>query len=124
MNSPSRKHQAAEARGRQAEAKAQLMLRLKGYRILEKRYRSPAGEIDLIARKGDLFVFIEVKVRKTTDEAFESITPKQRLRIEAAANQWLQSQSSQEFACRFDVIAVAPGRLPAHMKDAWRPGWS
>ena len=124
MSSPSKNHQAAEARGRQAEAKAELMLRLKGYRILEKRYRSPVGEIDIVARKGDVLVFIEVKARKTTEEAFESITQKQRSRIEAAADHWLQSKSSQEFACRFDVIAVAPGRLPAHMKDAWRPGWS
>lgn len=123
MNPPSKKHQAAEVKGRQAEAKAALMLRMKGYRVLEKRYRSPAGEIDLIASKRGLFVFIEVKARKTVEEAFESITQKQRQRIEAAANHWIQNQSSQEFACRFDVIAVAPGRLPAHMKDAWRPGW-
>ncbi len=123
MTPSSNKRQAAEKRGRKAEAKAELMLKLKGYRILARRFKSPVGEIDLIASKGSLFVFIEVKARKTFDEAFESITQKQKSRIEAAANHWLQQQSSQEFACRFDVIAVAPGKLPSHMKDAWRPGW-
>ena len=79
------------------------MLKLKGYRILARRFKSSVGEVDLIVSKGSMFVFVEVKARKTVNEAFESITEKQKSRIEAAANHWLQQQSSQEFACRFDV---------------------
>lgn len=115
--------QTAEKKGRAAEAAATLLLRLKGYRILNRRFKCAAGEIDIVAGKGDLVVFVEVKARHTIADAYESITPKQRARIETAASVWLQQQSSQEFACRFDVIAVAPGRVPAHMMDAWRPGW-
>ena len=123
MTSGSQHRQAAEALGHKAEAKARILLQLKGYRILERRFKSAVGEIDLIACKGNLIAFVEVKARKTIAGAYESITEKQKRRIEAAAEYWLMSQASQEFACRFDVIAVAPGRLPAHMKDAWRPGW-
>lgn len=102
---------------------AVMLLRLKGYRVLNQRFKCSTGEIDVIAQKKDLVIFVEVKARQSVTEAFESITLKQRSRIETAASVWLQQQASQEFACRFDVIAVAPGRVPAHMMDAWRPGW-
>ncbi len=101
---------------------ASLLLRTKGYNILEQRYRCVAGEVDIIARKGELFVFVEVKARNRRTEALESILPRQRRRIEAAAEIWLSGQQSQEFAVRFDVITVAPFQVPSHMKDAWRPG--
>lgn len=115
--------QMAERRGHTAEMLAVLLLRVKGYRILAQRFRCAAGEIDVVAAKGDMFIFIEVKARRNTTEALESITTHQRKRIEAAANVWLQSETSQNFAVRFDVITVAPRALPTHMMDAWRPGW-
>jgi putative endonuclease len=118
-----KKRQAAEKTGRRAETLAAALLIAKGYRILAKRFRSPAGEIDLIARKRDLVCFIEVKARASHAKALESITARQRLRIEQAASLWLQGQASQNFAVRFDVITVAHGTIPSHMKDAWRPGW-
>ncbi len=102
---------------------AAMLLRAKGYKIREQRFRSTAGEIDIIAQKGNYIVFVEVKARKTTELALESITSKQQQRIENAACLWLQQQTSQNFAVRFDVITVAPGQLPSHMLDAWRPGW-
>lgn len=115
--------QHAEKRGRKAEVLAATLLRLKGYKILAKRFSSSAGEIDLIVQKGEWVAFVEVKTRKDTQTALESITPKQRHRIENAAQLWLQQNASQNFAVRFDVITVAHGKLPAHMMDAWRPGW-
>lgn len=116
------KRRKAEQRGRNAEMLAALLLRTKGYNLLEQRYRCVAGEVDIIARKGDLFIFVEVKARSQQTKALESITPRQRRRIEAAAEVWLSSRQSQEFAVRFDVITVAPFHLPSHMKDAWRAG--
>lgn len=60
-------------------------LRLRGYRVLARRYRTPVGEIDIIARRGQLIAFIELKARRTKALAIESITPKQRNRIRRAA---------------------------------------
>lgn len=116
------KKRKAEQRGRNAEMLAALLLRIKGYSILEQRYRCVAGEVDIIARKGSLFIFVEVKARNRKTDALESISPTQRRRIEAAAEVWLGSQPSREFAVRFDVITVAPRQLPSHMRDAWRDG--
>lgn len=115
--------QAAETKGRWAEAAAAALLRAKGYKILNTRFKCSVGEIDIVASKKGLVAFVEVKARKNTAQAFESVTEKQKHRIEKAALYWLQQQGSQEVACRFDVIAVAPGKLPSHMMDAWRPGW-
>lgn len=123
MAKAGQKRQIAERRGRTAEMLAALLLQMKGYRIEERRFRSPAGEIDLIARKGDLIVFIEVKARAETTDALESVTEKQQRRIEQAAEIWLQNETSQDFAVRFDVITVAPRSLPTHIMDAWRPGF-
>ncbi|SDD30424.1 YraN family protein [Kordiimonas lacus] len=113
--------QQAEARGRKAEAFAAWFLRLKGYSILEERYRSPYGEIDLVARKGKLIAFVEVKSRKTDRDARESVTFRQRSRIEKAALDWLARHKEMNASVRFDVIAIVPGGLPSHIKDAWRP---
>jgi len=120
--SPNKK-QKAEQRGRTAEMLAVLLLKIKGYRILAQRFRCVAGEIDIVAARGNMIIFIEVKARRNTHEALESVTARQQKRIEAAAEVWLQSETSQNFAVRFDVITVAPRTLPTHMMDAWRPGW-
>lgn len=120
---PKDKRKAAEQRGRTAEMLAAMLLRIKGYRILAQRYRCRAGEIDIIARKSNIFAFIEVKARASMKDALESVTADQQKRIEAAAEFWLGDEGSREFDVRFDVIVVVPGRLPAHMMDAWRPGW-
>lgn len=117
------KRQAAEKRGRKAEALAAAFLRLKGYRIVAERYRCSYGEIDLIARKGRFIVMVEVKARKTETAARESVTLRQRQRIEKTALDWLAHNGLSENPVRFDVIAIAPGRLPSHIKDAWRPGF-
>lgn len=78
-----------EAAGRGAASAAALWLQLKGYRILDRRARMPACEIDLVARKGRMLVFVEVKAQRTQDMALESVTPQLRKRLEQAANQWV-----------------------------------
>jgi putative endonuclease len=113
----------AEARGRRAEALAAWWLRAKGYTILARRVKLHAGEIDLVARKGDVICFIEVKERATREAALGAVTPTAWRRIARAAELWM-AQRPRFNACgwRYDIIAIAPGYLPSHMRDAWRPG--
>lgn len=113
----------AERRGRLAEHLALALLRLKGYRILAQRYKTPVGEIDIIARKKALLVFVEVKARRRMRDAIESIGARQRQRITRAAEAYLARHPAHAGkTCRFDAILVAPGRLPRHMIDAWSNG--
>jgi putative endonuclease len=112
----------AEKRGRRSETFAAALLMLKGYRILGRRVRTRAGEIDLIARApGGVICFIEVKARGGELAALDSISARQRGRIGQAAHLWLASHPGlRPKAIRYDVIALAPGRLPHHLRDAWR----
>ncbi len=113
--------QAAERSGHRAETLAAWWLRLKGFRVLARRYRTPVGEIDLVAARGPLVVFVEVKRRATTVLALEAITPAQRLRIARAAEHFLARRVfPPETVFRFDVVLLARGRLPRHVADAWR----
>ncbi len=108
--------------GRFAEALAAWSLRLKGYRIMARGFRSPAGEIDIIARRGKLIAFIEVKARQDLAEAAQSLRHRQGRRIIRAAEAFLQARPSLGgLDLRFDVILVSPWRLPVHLVDAWRP---
>lgn len=112
----------AERSGRLAETLAALWLAAKFYRIVARRSRGPLGEIDLIARKGRLLVAVEVKRRGTAATAVEAITPRQRRRIEAAAEAFRARQpDAATLSLRFDVVLVVPRRLPHHVVDAWRP---
>jgi len=114
---------ASEARGRGAETACAWLLRANGYRLLARRWRGPVGEIDLIARRRRTIVFVEVKARPTLSAALEAVTQRQRLRIEQAAEVFLsQHPKWRNLEVRFDVVAVMPGRLPRHIRDAWRPG--
>ena len=111
----------AERRGHRAEWLAVLYLRLKGYRVVATRYKTHAGEIDVIARRGDLAVFIEVKARRTLGEAGESLSLRQRRRISRAASAFLQKAPSlQGLDQRYDIMMVAPWQAPHHIIDAWR----
>jgi putative endonuclease len=112
---------AAERRGRGAERLCLWQLRLKGYRILARRYKTPVGEVDLIARRGRVLAAIEVKARADLDVAGEAITPRQRRRISRALAHFLGGRPDlAALAARFDVMLVAPGRWPRHLVDAWR----
>ena len=111
-----------EAWGRIAEGLAALSLRLRGYQVIARRFRTPVGEIDLIARRGQLLAFIEVKARGDLDQALSSLGSRQRERTERSAQWFLASHPSyRDFVLRFDLIAVRPWRLPYHLIDAWRP---
>ncbi|HWA69901.1 MAG TPA: YraN family protein [Rhizomicrobium sp.] len=115
--------QAAQRRGHSSESWAALWLRLKGYRILARRLKTRAGEIDLVAAApfGPV-CFIEVKARAQARIAAESVGENQQIRIARAASLYLASRP--QLSCRgsrFDIVAIAPGRLPVHHRDVWRP---
>jgi len=103
-----------------AETKAAWLLRFKGYRILARRFKTPAGEIDLVASRGDTLVFIEVKGRGDLSAAHEAITPAQRRRIAAAARVWLaHNPAHMAMTQRFDAVFVSPRRWPVHNANAF-----
>ncbi len=106
--------------GLSAESRAAAVLIAKGYRILARRFRSPFGEIDIVARRRGTVVFVEVKARDTLDAAAEAVSLRQRRRIIAAAQAWLADHPDDAHGdLRFDVMLVAPGRLPRHLPAAF-----
>ena len=109
----------ARRSGRRAEVIAALWLLAKGYRILGFRLRTPQGEIDLLAARGDVLAVVEVKIRATLDAALEAVTPDQRRRLRRAGAQ-LAARRRRPLRVRLDLIALAPGRWPRHIPDAWR----
>lgn len=112
--------QVAFRTGLSAESRAAAFLIAKGFRILARRWKSPAGEIDLVARRRRLLVFVEVKARNTLDEAAESLQRRQQRRIAAAAEAWLAAHPDASIQdMRFDAILVAPGKLPRHIPAAF-----
>ena len=109
--------------GLSAETRAAWYLRLKGYRILARRYKVSRGEIDLVVRRGRVLAFVEVKARTAELAALEAVGPKTRRRIEAAADIWgTKYPYYQSFAWRYDIVVVLPGRWPLHIVDAFRTG--
>ena len=114
---------AAESRGRRSETFAALLLRLKGYRIVGRRVRTHAGEIDLVARSPfGILCFIEVKARAEGRLALEAVGVRQRARIARAASLFVAKKPFlARKGFRFDIVTVAPRALPRHIRDAWRP---
>jgi len=111
----------AYIRGLSAEFLCVWLLRLKGYHILAQRYRGPAGEIDIIARRGRLIAAIEVKARPSLTEALESVSRRQQRRI-IQTLLYFQSRHPRlaDLDYRFDLMWVGPRHLPRHILDAWR----
>ena len=108
-------------RGHRGEWLAALALMLKGYRIVARRYRTKLGEIDLIARRGDLVLIVEVKARRTLVEAMEAIARESERRIERAADLWLARQPDHgRLSVRFDMVAVLPWRWPVHVENVFQ----
>jgi putative endonuclease len=107
------------AQGHLAEALAAWALRLKGYRILKRRYKTSLGEIDLIAARGWTLVAVEVKYRSSLDQAKEAITQKQRKRIEMALSLYLRHLTWAPKNIRFDAILLIPYKWPKHIVSAW-----
>ena len=103
-----------------AESRVAAYLIAKGYRILAKRFRTPYGEIDLVARRRNLIAFVEVKARASLDDAAWAVTPRQQQRIINAAQAWLMAHPEHaEFDLRFDAMLIAPKRLPRHLLAAF-----
>jgi putative endonuclease len=111
---------AAFRTGLSAEGRAAAYLMVKGYRILAKRFRTPYGEIDIVARRRNLVAFVEVKARASLDEAAYAVTPRQRRRIIDAAQAWLMAHPEHaDFELRFDAMLIAPRCLPRHLLAAF-----
>lgn len=115
----------AYKRGQHAETIAAWWLRAKGFRILATRWRCPRGEIDLIARRRRLVIFVEVKARRNSQDAATAITPRQQTRIAAAAEAYtarahFMHNNPEAWRLRFDALLISPRRLPRHIRDAWR----
>jgi putative endonuclease len=120
--SPIRRARGAAARlsGRRREILAAVWLMLKGYRILGFRLRTPQGEIDLLAQKGPVLAVVEVKSRTTLEAALDCVTPAQRDRLRRAARAVTARRANlRALAVRLDLVAIAPGRWPRHIANAW-----
>ena len=114
--------------GLEGEAMAALELERLGYQILQRRYRSRFGEIDLIAKDAGTVVFVEVKTK--TDSRFgdpaEMVTSQKMRRLVSMAEEYVSGHQLHATPCRFDVVAVDASVVPARItvyKDAFRPGW-
>lgn len=112
----------AEKRGRQGERIAAWWLRLKGWHILARRVRTRAGEIDLIARRGTLVIFVEVKARATDAELDLAIDERRLSRVAAAAESVAHDYLQPGDDMQIDVMLLAPGRIPRHLSNVWHGG--
>ena len=106
--------------GLTAESRAAMLLIAKGFRIATRRFKTPVGEIDIVARRRRDIAFVEVKARDTLDAAAEAVSERSKQRIIAAAEYWM-SQHPDDADCflRFDAILVAPGKMPRHIANAF-----
>jgi putative endonuclease len=111
----------AYRKGHRGEWLAALALMLRGYRIVARRHRTKLGEIDLIARRGDLVAIVEVKARATLTQAMDAVGHEAQRRIEGAADLWLSKQrDAARLSIRFDIVAVLPRRWPVHVENAFQ----
>lgn len=116
---PAPKRRAAEKRGQWGERRAAWFLWLRGWRILDRRIRTPVGEVDLIARKGGLIAFVEVKTRADPDALAHAIDERRLSRVAAAAELLMPRYATAGEDVRIDVVLVAPRALPLHIENAW-----
>ena len=115
------KRQVAEQSGRNGEARAAFWLRAKGWLILGERVKTKAGEIDLIAKRGKLIAFVEVKWRSQKDQLDHAIDERRLARVAAAAEAVAHRYAKDGEDIRIDVILLAPGAFPRHIANAWQP---
>ncbi|HVH37839.1 MAG TPA: YraN family protein [Sphingomicrobium sp.] len=113
------KRQKAERRGRFAETIAAYWLRLHGWRILARRVRVRGGEVDLIARRGRILAFIEVKARASQESAWLALDQYRLKRVATAAEQLAPRFAHPGDDLRIDAIFIVPGRLPQHLPNVW-----
>jgi putative endonuclease len=113
------KRQRAERGGRRAETFACWWLRLKGWRILARRVRTPVGEVDVVARRGRVVAFVEVKARASEREAALSLDEYRLRRVAAAAGALAHRYAREGDVTRIDAMFVLPRRLPRHRENVW-----
>ena len=111
---------AAETAGRRGERMAAWWLRLRGWAILDRRVRTPVGEVDLIARRGGLIAFVEVKTRGSAADLDLAIDARRLARVAAAAELLQPRFAPNGEDIRVDVILLAPGTAPRHIENAWQ----
>ena len=110
----------AEKRGRRGETIAAWWLRAHGWRVIAMRVKTRVGEVDLIARRGKILTFVEVKTRANPADLAYAVD-EYRLRRVAAAAQLLWPRYAQpNDGVRIDVILIAPWARPQHLVDVWR----
>ncbi len=113
-------HRQSYQTGKLSELAAEMVLRWKGYSILDRRFKTTGGEIDLIARRGGRVAFVEVKRRATIDDALDTLTPRLRRRVRYAAELWMQKYDEYgKLDVAFDVVLLTPTSWPVHMLDAF-----
>lgn len=115
------KRQLAEREGRDGEGRAALWLQAKGWRILARRRKTPLGEIDLVAKRGKVIAFVEVKWRKAAGELDFAVDEHRLGRVAAAAEAVAHEYATSGEDIRIDVLLLAPGALPRHIVNAWQP---
>lgn len=115
------KRQRAEKQGRAGEGRAALWLQMRGWRVLDRRRKTPVGEIDLICRRGNVIAFVEVKWRKSSAELDHAIDEYRLGRVAAAAEAVAHEYAIGGEDIRIDVILLAPGSFPRHIVNAWQP---
>lgn len=113
------KRRKAERGGRRAETMAAWWLRLKGWRILAIRARTAVGEVDLVARRGRMVVFVEVKARATADAAGLALDDWRLRRVAAAAEALAPRYVRPGDDMRIDALFIVPGHLPRHLVNVW-----
>lgn len=115
------KRQLAEKAGRKGELRAAAWMTLKGWQILGRRVKTPRGEIDLIAKRGGVIAFVEVKWRKRREDLDHAIDAYRLQRVAAAVECVAHEYAQQGEDIRIDVILLAPGAMPRHIVNAWQP---
>ena len=115
-----RSRQDSERSGRRAESLAAWWLRLKGWRILARRARTPLGEVDLIARRGRTLAFVEVKARATREQCDVALDEYRLRRVAAAAEALAGRYARAGDDLRIDAMLITPRRLPRHLVNVWR----
>lgn len=115
------KRQLAEKSGREGETRAALWLRAKGWQILDRRVKTPAGEIDLVARRGKVVAFVEVKWRRRSADLDHAVDEYRLSRVAAAVEAVAHRYAQGGEDIRIDLILLAPGSFPRHIANAWQP---